>query len=162
MVSTKMTGICEITAPGVLIDNRKKYSKTKIKEKTTVKTSDLPPILKKLRARYIVTKTESMATVKKPKVKPEKKSKNAAAGIMKNKSAGALSGHNRANKITKTGKMKIGHGVTADSTRSKTKIITDDIIKSLGLDIKITVPAISSLTCSSAFLAGSFEVPQSP
>jgi hypothetical protein len=57
-----------------LTDSRKKYSKTKTKERAKVKISDLPPILKKVLARYIVRKTARMATVKRPKGRPEKKS----------------------------------------------------------------------------------------
>lgn len=70
-----MTGVCESTARGeILTDSRKKYSKTKTKERTKVKISDLPPILKKVLARYIVRKTAKMAIVKRPKGRPEKKS----------------------------------------------------------------------------------------
>jgi len=47
----------------------------------------------------------------------------------------------RPNRITKTGKIKIGHGVMVDSTRSKAKIIIEDKMKNFVRVIDITTPS---------------------
>lgn len=109
MVSAKITDACEIRIRGeILIESREKYSKTKIKETMRSKTGDLLSMLKKFLAKYIVIKTAKMAMVSKPKVKPEKKSKNTATIIMIGKSASISPVLNKANKMTKTGKIKTG------------------------------------------------------
>jgi len=79
--SAKIARACERNIFGISNDNKKRYSKMKIKERIIVETSDLPPIFKKRRVKYIVRKTVSMAMIRVPKAKPEKKSKNTAAII---------------------------------------------------------------------------------